>query len=826
MTYNHLESEPFWQSQWNEHNIYAAEPKQGQPKKYVLDMFPYPSASGLHVGHPLGYVATDIYARYHRMKGCAVLHPMGWDAFGLPAEQHAIDTGEHPAKLTYRNIDNFRATLRRLGLSFDWSREVATCDPKYYKWTQWIFTRLYEKGLAYQAEMLVNWCPALKTVLANEEVIDGRSERGDHPVHRVPMRQWMLRITAYAERLLSDLDALDWPENVKDIQRNWIGKSQGARIQFRLKTSGEGQTNPPAIDVFTTRPDTIFGATYMVLAPEHPLVDAITTPEQSKAVQAYREQASKKSDLERSELAKDKSGVATGGYAINPATGHSIPIWIADYVLVSYGTGAIMAVPGHDERDHAFARQHGLPIVAVVRNPEDPQHDIQESAFPAKTGTMIHSGFLDGLDVPQAQKATIDWLVRTGHGQAHTNYKLRDWLFSRQRYWGEPIPVLKHADGSVARCLELDELPLTLPEVQSYEPTGDGRSPLASMASWVERKDAQGNLLYVETDTMPGSAGSSWYFLRYIDPHNDLEPFSKDLASHWMPVDLYVGGQEHAVGHLLYARFWTKVLYDIGVCPVSEPFTKLVNQGMILLKGAKMSKSKKNVVNPDDVVAQVGADALRVYEMFMGPLTQSKEWDDSNLGGISRFLSRVTRAYISDEGASLLNDNTPSDADMRMLHKTIKKISEDIESLSYNTAVAQMMIFTNHMYESGCRSRAVLEPFLKMLSPFAPHLAEELWFRCVTRDQGLRPTDKGYPFVTTQPWPAFDPNLTIDDEIAMGVQVNGKHRGEITIGRNATEADAVAAAKGVATIASALEGQKIKKVIYVPGRILNFVVGA
>lgn len=837
MSYSHLESEPFWQAQWEDHHIYRATEKPGVPKKYVLDMFPYPSASGLHVGHPLGYVATDIYARYFRMKGFAVLHPMGWDAFGLPAEQHAIETGEHPAKLTYRNIDNFRATLRKLGLSFDWSREFATCDPKYYKWTQWIFARLHEKDLAYQAEMLVNWCPALKTVLANEEVIDGRSERGDHPVHRVPMRQWMLRITAYAERLLADLETLDWPESVKEIQRNWIGKSTGARIRFpvvglggssTITTHTNATTTTTTIEVFTTRPDTIFGATYMVLAPEHPLVSAVTSAAQKSAVDDYRIQAAKKSDLERTELAKNKTGVDTGGSAINPATGQPIPIWIADYVLASYGTGAIMAVPAHDERDHEFAKRHGLPIVGVVESSDNPDHDVQHSPWPAKSGHLVHSGFMTGLSVAEALTAVTDWLTRTGHGEACTNYKLRDWLFSRQRYWGEPIPILKDSSeggARVVRSLALDELPLTLPTVQSYEPTGDGRSPLAGLSEWVERPGPDGTTLYVETDTMPGSAGSSWYFLRYTDPHNDNEAFSRERAAYWMPVDLYVGGQEHAVGHLLYARFWTKVLFDLGLCPVSEPFQKLVNQGMILLRGAKMSKSKKNVVSPDDVVGAVGADALRVYEMFMGPLTQSKEWDDSNLGGISRFLGRVTRAYLNEQGESVLTDEAPSEADLRMLHKTIKKISDDIETLSYNTAVAQMMIFVNHLYESGSRSRSVLEPFLKVMSPFAPHLAEELWLRCIMRPKGLKPSERGYPFVTVAQWPEYDPALTIDNEIQMGVQVNGKHRGEITIARDATEDTAVAAARGVPAISAVLDGATIKKVIYVPGRILNFVIG-
>jgi leucyl-tRNA synthetase len=823
MSVNHLEFEPFWQSQWSESQIFKSEEVAGRPKKYVLDMFPYPSASGLHVGHALGYVATDIYSRYFRMKGYSVLHPMGWDAFGLPAEQHAIETGEHPAKLTFRNIDNYRATLNKLGISYDWSREVTTCDPKYYKWTQWIFTQLQNKGLAYQAEILVNWCPALKTVLANEEVIDGKSERGDHPVQRVPMRQWMLRITAYAERLLNDLDGLDWPEAIKDIQRNWIGRSEGARVRFKLDTAKV--SDGAAIDVFTTRPDTIFGVTYMVLSPEHPLVASVTTPAQQSAVTAYQESAAKKSDLERTELSKEKTGVNTGGFAVNPANGQRVPIWISDYVLATYGTGAIMAVPGHDERDHAFAKQFGLPIVAVVSDPAAPDHSIQDHALPSKSGVMINSQLLDGLDVASAKSRIIGWLKEHSCGEAQINYKLRDWLFSRQRYWGEPIPVLKTANGEVTRTLGLEELPLTLPTVQSYEPTGDGRSPLAGIAEWVERKNKDGSTSYIETDTMPGSAGSSWYFLRYIDPHNDTEAFGKDKAKYWLPVDLYVGGQEHAVGHLLYARFWTKVLFDLGVCPVSEPFNRLVNQGMILRNGAKMSKSKKNGVNPDEVVTQFGADALRIYEMFMGPLTQSKEWDDSNLAGIHRFLGRVTRAFVDDSGKSILTDSEPTEADLKALHKTNKKVSADIEALSFNTAVAQMMIFMNHIYDSGCRSRAILVPFIQILSAFAPHLAEELWLRCECLPKSVKPTSRDYPYVSASRWPTIEEKWTIENEVTMGVQVNGKHRGEITIAKNADQVTAVATARSVETIEAVLAEAEIKKVIYVPGRILNFVLG-
>ncbi|MEN9528461.1 MAG: hypothetical protein RI932_334, partial [Pseudomonadota bacterium] len=751
MTYQHTGLEPKWQKHWAQHSLFKTTETPGKPKYYVLDMFPYPSAAGLHVGHVLGYTATDIVARYYRMKGYNVLHPMGWDAFGLPAEQHAIDTGEHPAKLTYRNIDNFRRQLSALGFSYDWKREIATCDPSYYHWTQKIFQILFDKGLAYQAEMLVNWCPALKTVLANEEVIDGKSERGGHPVLRMPMRQWMLKITAYAERLLADLDTLDWPENVKDIQRNWIGKSVGAKIRFGIADHPTDQ-----IEVFTTRPDTLFGATYIVLAPEHPLVNKITTNEHKTAVKNYQQTSSLKSDLDRTELNKDKTGAFTGAYALHPVSGKLIPVWISDYVMMTYGTGAIMAVPGHDERDHEFARAFNLPIVQVV-SPGDGQHDIQAQAY-AGPGSLVNSDFLNGMSVTDAKKAMIEFLAKKGLGEASTTYKFRDWLFSRQRYWGEPIPVLKDSQGNVLRALKDEELPLTLPEVTSYEPTGDGKSPLANISSWVQRDNH-----FVETDTMPGSAGSSWYFLRFCDPLNTNSPFAFDKAKFWMPVDLYVGGQEHAVGHLLYSRFWTKVLFDAGICPVNEPFKKLVNQGMICRNGAKMSKSKGNGVNPDEVLEKYGADALRVYEMFMGPLTQTKEWEDSNLAGIYRFLARIERHIVDEQGRSLLDDTTPSRDDLRLLHKTIKKISSDVENLSFNTSVSQMMIFLNGMAETNCRSKEVWKKFIPLLAPFAPHLAEELWQTCFHPKDS--PDRADYPFVSMAEWPMFDESLARDDEV-------------------------------------------------------------
>lgn len=818
MAYKASEIEPRWQACWQEKNLFKTDEKNlSKPKYYALDMFPYPSAAGLHVGHPLGYTATDIVSRYYRMKGYNVLHPMGWDAFGLPAEQHAIDTGEPPAKVTYRCIENFKRQLFQLGFSYDWDREIATCDPTYYHWTQKIFTLLYERGLAYQAQVSVNWCPALKTVLANEEIVDGKSERGGHPVFRVPMKQWMLKITAYAERLLQDLDKLDWPESTKDIQRHWIGKSVGARVHFQVAGHQDA-----SLEVFTTRPDTLFGATYMVVAPEHPLVDAITTDAQKQAVAEYQLQASRKSDLDRGELNKDKTGVFTGSYAINPVNQKEIPIWIADYVMISYGTGAIMAVPAHDARDHEFAKKFHLDIIPVIKPAED-SFDFESAAY-TDDGVLMHSGFLDGLDVAAAKEKIISFLQEKGIGAQSVSYKLRDWVFSRQRYWGEPIPVVKDSAGNIIRTLRDDELPLTLPEVTSYEPTGDGKSPLSAITNWVQRKNEKGELEFMETDTMPGSAASSWYFLRYVDPFNTSSLADFDKLKYWMPVDLYVGGQEHAVGHLLYSRFWTKVLFDAGLCPVDEPFQKLVHQGLICRFGAKMSKSKGNGISPDEVIAQYGADTLRVYEMFMGPLTQTKEWDDSNLAGVHRFLSRVERFFLSDEGQSLLTDDVPSKPMLKILHKTIKKITDDIENLSFNTSVAQMMIFLNSMAENQCKSKDIMEKFLILLSPFAPHLAEHLWWKCILEEK-TQPEGTDYPFVSLAQWPVFDPAYLVDNEVTMGVQVNGKHRGEITIAMDAKQQEAMDVAMMQPAVVAALADKTVKKVIYVPNRILNFVVG-
>lgn len=815
--YNPDTIEQNWQKYWQEKNIFKTGEDFTKPKFYALDMFPYPSAAGLHVGHPLGYTATDIVARFYRMKGYNVLHPMGWDAFGLPAEQHAIDTGEHPSKVTNQARDNFKRQLMRIGFSYDWSREISTCEHNYYKWTQWIFLHLYNKGLAYQAEVFVNWCPALKTVLANEEVVDGKSERGSHLVYRVPMKQWMLKITSYAERLLQDLDKLDWPESTKEIQRNWIGKSVGAKIKFKIDGFQENE-----LEIFTTRHDTLFGATYMVVAPEHPLVNKVTTAEHKHNVTDYQEVTKRKSDLDRTELNKNKTGVFTGAYAIHPITNELLPIWISDYVMMNYGTGAIMAVPAHDTRDHEFAKKFNLKIIPVIQA-EDEHFNYKHEAYTGD-GLLINSDFLSGLNVEKAKEKMAEYLVKNKLGEKTTNYKLRDWVFSRQRYWGEPIPIMKDAQGNILRAFKEDELPLTLPEVQSYEPTGDGKSPLSAVKSWVERKNSREEIEYVETDTMPGSAASSWYFFRYIDPLNEQCFADFNKLKYWMPVDLYIGGQEHAVGHLMYSRFWTKVLYDAGLCPVDEPFQKLVHQGLICRFGSKMSKSKGNGISPDEVIAQYGADTLRVYEMFMGPLTQTKEWDDSNLAGVHRFLTRIERFYLSDDGKSLLNNEAASLKDFKILHKTIKKITEDIQSLSFNTSIAQMMIFLNTVAENQCRNKEILGDFLKILSPFAPHLAEELWYKCIIEEKIL-PNNTDYHFVSLASWPQIDEKYLIDNEVNIGVQVNGKHRGEITIPLNASEEEAVQAALNTGSVKAAMEGKTLRKTIYVANRILNFVVG-
>jgi len=802
--YNPREIEPKWQAYWDKHKTFRTlDDDDEKPKFYALDMFPYPSGSGLHVGHPEGYTATDIVARYKRMRGYNVLHPMGWDAFGLPAEQHALDTGQHPRDITAKNIDNFRRQIKSLGFSYDWDREFSTTDPDYYKWTQWIFLQLYKMGLAYIAEVPVNWCPALGTVLANEEVIDGKSERGGHPVIRVPMRQWMLRITAYADRLLEDLEELDWPENIKEMQRNWIGRSEGAEAEFRVDGTDGSFT------VFTTRPDTLFGCTYCVLAPEHDLVKKITTPEQREAVEAYIEQAARKSDLERTDLAKDKTGVFTGAYAINPVNGQKVPIWIADYVLGHYGTGAIMAVPGHDQRDWEFAQKFGLPIVEVVQG-----GDLTQGAYTGD-GPHVNSDFLNGLNVKDAIERMIAWLEENGKGRRKVTYKLRDWLFSRQRYWGEPIPILHFEDGTMEPVPE-EELPLLLPDMEEIRPTGTGESPLANATDWVNVVDPKtGRKARRETNTMPQWAGSCWYYLRFIDPHNDKELCSKEKQRKWLPVDLYVGGAEHAVLHLLYARFWHKVLYDLGVVETKEPFRKLVNQGMILgTNGEKMSKSRGNVINPDDIVNQYGADTLRMYEMFMGPLEATKPWNTQGVEGIYRFLSRIWRLYVTEDGGlnPKIRDAEGDDAFKRVWHKTVKKVTEDIENLRFNTAISQLMIFVNEAYKAETLPRKAMENFVQLLSPFVPHIAEELWERLGHNDT-----------ITYVPWPEYDPALTVDAEVEIVLQVNGKIVDRVLIASDTGEEAMRELALANEKVKAQTAGKTVRRIIAVPGKLVNVV---
>jgi len=797
--------EPKWQKYWEENKTFKTEDNSSKPKFYALDMFPYPSGAGLHVGHPEGYTATDIISRYKRMRGYNVLHPMGWDAFGLPAEQYAMDTGKHPREFTIQNINNFRRQIKSLGFSYDWDREISTTDPDYYKWTQWIFIQLYKRGLAYVAEVPVNWCEALGTVLANEEVIDGKSERGGHPVVRKPMRQWILKITEYADRLLEDLDELDWSESLKDMQRNWIGKSVGAEVQFDI------DGHDAKLEVFTTRPDTLFGASYCVLAPEHELVDKITTPEQREAVKAYQDQAARKSDLERTDLAKDKTGVFTGAYAINPASGAKLPIWIADYVLAGYGTGAIMAVPGHDTRDWEFAKQFGLPIIEVVKG-----GNVEEEAYTG-SGEHVNSGFLDGMDNEAAIQAMNEWLEKEGKGKKKVTYRLRDWLFSRQRYWGEPIPILHLEDGTMKTVPE-DQLPLLLPDVDQIRPSGTGESPLANVTEWVETVDPEtGMKARRETNTMPQWAGSCWYYLRYIDPHNPDELCSKEKQKEWLPVDLYIGGVEHAVLHLLYARFWHKVLYDLGVVDTKEPFQKLVNQGMILgNNNEKMSKSRGNVINPDDIVNEYGADTLRVYEMFMGPLEATKPWNTNGVEGTHRFLSRVWRLFIGDDGQlnPKIVDGEGSDEWKRILHKTIKKVTEDIEHMRFNTAISQLMIFINEGYKADELPRKAMENFVQMLSPLAPHLAEELWSR-------LGHTES----ITYVPWPEYDEAWTVEAEVEIVVQVNGKIVDRTKIAKDFDQEAMQQHSLSLPNVKQALEGKSIRKVIAVPGKLVNIVAG-
>ncbi|MEC3468784.1 leucine--tRNA ligase [Bacillus tropicus] len=800
MSFNHQEIEKKWQGYWEENKTFRTPDETEKPKFYALDMFPYPSGAGLHVGHPEGYTATDILSRMKRMQGYNVLHPMGWDAFGLPAEQYALDTGNSPAEFTEHNINTFRNQIKSLGFSYDWDREVNTTDPNYYKWTQWIFLKLFEKGLAYVDEVPVNWCPALGTVLANEEIIDGKSERGGHPVERRPMRQWMLKITAYGDRLLEDLDELDWPESLKDMQRNWIGRSEGAEVHFNIDGTDEKFT------VFTTRPDTLFGASYCVLAPEHALVADITTAEQKEAVEAYINSVKMKSDLERTELAKEKTGVFTGAYAVNPVNGEKLPIWIADYVLATYGTGAVMAVPAHDERDYEFASTFNLPMKEVVKG-----GDITKEAYTGD-GAHVNSAFLDGLNKEEAIAKMIEWLEATSAGNQKVTYRLRDWLFSRQRYWGEPIPVIHWEDGTMTAVKE-EELPLVLPKTENIRPSGTGESPLANIDEWVNVVDPEtGKKGRRETNTMPQWAGSCWYYLRYIDPNNSEALVDPEKVKQWLPVDIYIGGAEHAVLHLLYARFWHKVLYDIGVVPTKEPFQQLFNQGMILGENnEKMSKSKGNVVNPDDIVASHGADTLRLYEMFMGPLDASIAWSENGLDGARRFLDRVWRLFVQDNGElSEKITDAPNKELEKAYHQTVKKVTEDYAELRFNTAISQMMVFINDAYKVETLPKEYVEGFVKMIAPVAPHIGEELWSKL-----GYNET------ITYASWPTFDESKLVEDEVEIVVQVMGKVRAKLTMSKDASKEEMEQLA--LEAIQDQIEGKTVRKVIVVPGKLVNVV---
>lgn len=842
--YDHKAIEAKWQKYWLENETFRAETDPRKPKYYVLDMFPYPSGSGLHVGHVEGYTATDIIARHKRQLGFNVLHPMGWDSFGLPAEQYAIRTGTHPAVTTQVNIDTFRQQLRSLGFSYDWSREFATSEPSYYKWTQWIFTKLFEKGLAYEAEMLVNYCPTLGTVLANEEVENGKSKEGGYPVERRPLRQWILRITAYAERLIEDLDEVDWPESLKKLQINWIGKSEGAQVVFKIPDSED------SITVFTTRPDTLFGATYMVLSPEHPLVNKLTSPDLKQVVAAYQKEAASKSDLDRTDCNKDKSGVFIGSYAINPVNGKKIPIWISDYVLMGYGTGAIMAVPAHDERDFEFAKAFDLPIIPVY----DPVHEPDDIRNAVLTGQKCLSGdgscinsshgdiSLNGLPVEEAKEKIIDWLTKHDVGYAAVSYKLRDWLFSRQRYWGEPFPLLKFSDGTV-RLMTIDELPLIPPEVTNYKPTGDGKSPLAQVKDWVNVADPKtGKPAFRETHTMPQWAGSCWYYIRFCDPHNNKAACSPEAEKYWLPVDMYVGGVEHAVLHLLYARFWHKVLYDCGFLHTKEPFQTLRNPGMVISRSfqdsskryiapedtvekngkyyhkqtgeelssqvEKMSKSKLNGVTPDEIIDEFGADSLRLYEMFMGPLEKEKIWNTDAVTGCWRFLNRFFDMAVSDK----VSDEVDEEA-LRLGHRLVHGVKKDIEALQFNTAIAKMMEFMNDFTKLPAYPAVVIKMATQALSPFAPHIAEEIW-------EYLGCTES----LSFEPFPIADEKYLEDAVITYVVQINGKLRGKFELPKDRSKEDVLKAAQENPHIIKMLDGVQIDKVIFVPNKLINIVV--
>ena len=803
MSYKHIEIEKKWQRYWEEHKTFKTTEDNDKKNYYALDMFPYPSGQGLHVGHPEGYTATDIMARMKRMQGYNVLHPMGWDAFGLPAEQYALNTGNSPREFTKKNVNNFRRQIKSLGLSYDWDREVNTTDPAYYKWTQWIFEQLYKKGLAYEAEVPVNWSPDLGTVVANEEVIDGKTERGGFPVVRKPMRQWVLKITAYADRLIDDLDDLDWPEAIKEQQRNWIGRSVGAAINFPV--SGDENTK---IEVFSTRPDTIFGVAALVLAPEHELVKQLTTPEHENEVEAYIEKISHKSDLERTDLAKDKTGVFTGSYVVNPVSGEKLPIWIADYVLNSYGTGAVMVVPAHDERDHEFAQKFDLPIVQVIEG-----GDVQKEAYTGD-GVHINSDFLNGMDKDEAIDAINNWLEENGVGEKKVNYRLRDWLFSRQRYWGEPIPVIHWEDGETTLVPE-DELPLYLPKATDIKPSGTGESPLANLDDWVNVVDENGRKGRRETNTMPQWAGSSWYFLRYIDPHNNHEVADYEKLKEWLPVNMYVGGAEQAVIHLLYARFWHKFLYEVGVVPTKEPFQKLVNQGMILGSNhEKMSKSKGNVVNPDDIVEQYGADTLRLYEMFMGPLDASIPWSEEGLGGAHKFINRVWNLLIDENDNLRDRVTTINNHDLdKIYNETVKKVTEDYEAMHFNTAISQLMVFVNNAYKADSLPLEYVEGLVKLLSPVVPHITEELWSKLGHVGS-----------IAYAKWPTYDESKLVEDVVEIVIQINGKVRQHLQVSKDASREELQDLALNDERIKQELADKEIKKVIAVPGKLVSIVV--
>ena len=803
MSYQHRIIEKKWQEYWDKNETFKTKDRGvDHPKYYALDMFPYPSGQGLHVGHPEGYTATDVIARMKRAQGFDVLHPMGWDAFGLPAEQYALDTGNNPADFTEHNIQTFKRQIKSLGFSYDWDREINTTDPNYYKWTQWIFTKLFEKGLAYQDDVMVNWCPALGTVLANEEVIDGVSERGGHPVYRRPMKQWVLKITEYAERLIEDLDEVNWPDSVKEMQKHWVGKSEGAMIKFKVADSDK------VIESYTTRPDTLFGTSYVVLAPELDIVNDLMTPDQEEAVRAYISEVETKSELERTSLNKDKTGVFTGSYVINPATKQEIPIWIADYVIASYGTGAVMGSAAHDERDFAFATKYDLPIVPVIEGPE------KEVPYYGD-GPHINSEFLDGLNIEDAIQKMNTWLEENDFGERQINYRLRDWVFSRQRYWGEPIPVIHWEDGTTTAVPE-NQLPVTLPVTDKIQPSGTGESPLANIEEWVNVTDPETGMKgRRETNTMPQWAGSSWYFLRFMDPHNEDALVSQEALEKWGNVDLYIGGAEHAVLHLLYARFWHKFLYDIGVVPTKEPFQKLFNQGMILGENnEKMSKSKGNVVNPDDVVNEYGADTLRVYEMFMGPLDASIAWSENGLEGSRRFLDRVWRLLINEDTLALADSVKESDSKEleKVYHQTVKKVTEDYEQLHFNTAISQMMIFLNEAKDVEVLPIQFVEGFVKLLAPIAPHLAEEIW-------EKLGHTES----ISEEAWPTFVEELTVDDQVEIVIQVMGKLVTRLDIDVDLDKEVVEELALSQESVQEAVKGKTIRKVIVVPNRLVNIV---